>query len=853
MKLTKLKNMWMLLLLATGNPGMAQENMMKTVRRLIRDYPSARHRIEYRYEPEDSGRALHEVRFDFRIHRDSLRPADSEALMKLYAKAWDAANPRTDRMQQYAHRDSICSTIVYGAEEDKDVNLQHRGNLYQFWGGPGYLLFDAGREMAVVADKLEYISRMPRKPDFNDIMNVVDSLCKGHRVKETAVRYTGHEGSFVFQRTKGRGWTRGRRYTVEGCTRTNFDLLRNAFMARFEGKEAVDLIAYNDEIMLKSEMGPEFFIASFRDGGTLYFLSATVEDEICIPKDWEHTDCYNNGRVAYVDVSRLDSLYDELSARVLVPPVAVQYTGGMSSEITGFQWQRGWGKGWTRGRRLELSGITLEDKARILSVFGSYRNILGQVNIGANQAATYEEGTRTFYGFEQTADGRAFFLRATTENEICIPRDWTVRNYFKGSEEPATKANALTQASKQVQYLYGLGNLWSGVRQNFVFMDRVSVNWDSLYVAMIPRMMKAEDNRQAVRLLQEMTARLQDGHTYVYELKTNSCTAPVFTKRIGGHVYIDDVVSSNLQKHGIRRGQEIVAINGMPVDDYVRRFIQPYASSSTPQWTEHICYEDRGLMKWDLGEKVVWTLKDGDRRFDYHYDSGTERWDLYSSRQPLSFSVLDNHIGYLKITSFGTSEVTELFDSIYPSLLATKALVIDIRGNGGGNSGYSEYIIKHFATDTLRSSSWQSPMYIPAFASWGYERQWHRVESKKMSLIRDREIYTRPVVLLVDNGTFSAAEDFCAMFLSIKRGKLIGRPTGGSTGNGVRVELIPGVAMANICSKYDTAADGTEFVGHGFTPDILVEETYRSYFIDKRDAALTAACKVLEGELKKRK
>ena len=419
--------------------------------------------------------------------------------------------------------------------------------------------------------------------------------------------------------------------------------------------------------------------------------------------------------------------------------------------------------------------------------------------------------------------------------------------------EFAEKHNPLADVPKPMQYLYGLSNLWASIRQNFVFIDRAPVDWDSLYITMMPRMMEAKDDHQAVRLLQEMTARLQDGHTYVYDLNPISCTSPVLTKRIGGHVYVDEVVSSNLQEHGIRRGLEITGINGMPVDDYVLKFVLPYASSSTPQWTEHICYEDHGLMKWDLGEKVVWTLKDGDRSFDYHYDSGTEKWDLHTNRPPLSFSMLDKHIGYLKISSFGSSKVTQLFDSIYPSILDTKALVIDIRGNGGGNSGRSEYIAKHFATDTLRSSSWQSPMYIPAYTSWGYGRMWHRTEPGKLTPLQGKEIYTRPVVLLVDNGTFSAAEDFCSVFLSIKRGKLIGRPTGGSTGNGVRVELIPGVAMANICSKHDTAADGTEFVGHGFTPDIHVEETYKSYFLDKYDATVTTACKVLEKEIKKSK
>ena len=70
---------------------------------------------------------------------------------------------------------------------------------------------------------------------------------------------------------------------------------------------------------------------------------------------------------------------------------------------------------------------------------------------------------------------------------------------------------------------------------------------------------------------------------------------------------------------------------------------------------------------------------------------------------------------------------------------------------------------------------------------------------------------------------------------------LVGEKTGGSTGNGIKVSIIPGVCEANICSKHDFAADGSDFVGHGFTPDIPVTETYNSYFKAKRDNALTKA------------
>ena len=108
------------------------------------------------------------------------------------------------------------------------------------------------------------------------------------------------------------------------------------------------------------------------------------------------------------------------------------------------------------------------------------------------------------------------------------------------------------------------------------------------------------------------------------------------------------------------------------------------------------------------------------------------------------------------------------------------------------------------------------------------------------------KLYLKPVVLLVDRGTFSAAEDFISVMRATGNCTLVGENTGGSTGNGVLVSIIPGVCAANICSKHDYAADGTEFVGKGFVPDVHVTETYNSYFKAKRDNALTKAVQWLK-------
>ena len=103
--------------------------------------------------------------------------------------------------------------------------------------------------------------------------------------------------------------------------------------------------------------------------------------------------------------------------------------------------------------------------------------------------------------------------------------------------------------------------------------------------------------------------------------------------------------------------------------------------------------------------------------------------------------------------------------------------------------------------------------------------------------------YAKPVVLLTNARTYSAAEDFVVGFVSMHRGKLVGETTGGSTGNPMLMKL-PGGGMAFICTKDDSFPDGRVFEGAGIAPDIRVSPTIVDIRAG-RDPVLTRAVALL--------
>lgn len=540
---------------------------------------------------------------------------------------------------------------------------------------------------------------------------------------------------------------------------------------------------------------------------------------------------------------RLDSLYNALLTAPGAEVHRVRFTGSDASKAPGgFQWQRGTGKGWTQGRRVTLRGISGSKAAEFDTFFHEIGRNNFVIRYNEHCSATLIEPINTVYIYDYSgADSCLNFLKASTTGEICVPKVWT-----RVDSLDATLHAPLAFASRRELALLGLSRLWAGVNRNFAFMERVKVDWDSLYVANMAPVAQAADSGDDERtgeLLQLMAARLGDGHTFVYGYDHRKCHTPLSTVMLDGRVYVDKVLSPELEEQGIRRGMELVSVNGIPVVEYGQTRVMPYISSSTPQWSEHATFNGYNLLAAKKGETMRMTFRNGKKGLEAEYTpDGNFR---PNSPRAIEFSTLKDNVGLLRINNFMDADFREQFDNIYPAILKTRALIIDLRGNEGGNSGNGDHILRHLSSDTIKTGTWTSPAYIPAFASWSMEQPVHHGAGNTLAPVTDRPVYDRPAVLLVDGGTFSAAEDFTAAFRGMGRGKIVGAPTAGSTGNGVRIVLIPGVAYANICSKHDVAPDGTEFVGIGIKPDIEIRETYGSFFGTEGSPVVKAALRLL--------
>ena len=401
----------------------------------------------------------------------------------------------------------------------------------------------------------------------------------------------------------------------------------------------------------------------------------------------------------------------------------------------------------------------------------------------------------------------------------------------------------------------GLSRLWAEVKFNFINFDLVpGLDWDSLYVATLPRAAAAPTTEAYYRLLMETIARLHDGHSNVNPpaaLSDRFYARPAFrTRLMGGTVAVVDVYDDALRAQGIVPGTELVAIEGEPVRAYAERAVRPFQSASTVQSLDLWTYGFM-LLAGPPGP-VTLTLRDAagatfQRTVQRLSSAELETSGLGARMQqpPFSFRMLPGNVAYVALNSFSTDAAADQFIAAFPEISQAEAIVFDVRTNGGGNSAVGWHVLATLTDQPFPVSSWRTLNYIPTYRAWG--RQTTTLDETDQTFPADgARLFTGPVAVLTSARTFSAAEDFAVAFDAMGRGLLVGEATGGSTGQPLPFAL-PGGGSARVTTKRDTYPDGRDFVGVGILPDVPVTPTLDDLRAG-RDVVLEAALAAVRGQ-----
>jgi C-terminal processing protease CtpA/Prc len=392
----------------------------------------------------------------------------------------------------------------------------------------------------------------------------------------------------------------------------------------------------------------------------------------------------------------------------------------------------------------------------------------------------------------------------------------------------------------------GLSKLWSEAKYNFAYFDHLpGLDWDRLYLDYLPQVRATASTLAYYRVLQRFYAQLKDGHTGLWVnggplADSTAFRPPLRCQLVEGRVFVSQVLQDSLRLTGLVPGLEVLRIDGLPVREYAEWFVQPYQSGSTPQNVDVATYT-YGLLRGPKDKPV---------EVEFHAATGkTFRrllartgYSKLTPAKPADFKILPGNIAYLQLTEFESNAGLKRFEAAYDSIATTNALILDVRLNGGGDSDNGWNILAYLSDKPFKTGKYFSRKYSPVERARGQGVVLETIGESRWSA-NGKHVYTKPVVVLTSAMTFSAAEDFALAFDVMRRGKLIGEPTGGSTGQPLSFSL-PGGIMARVCTKRDTYPDGTEWVGKGIQPNLLVKPTAADVFAG-RDTVLEAALRYL--------
>lgn len=155
----------------------------------------------------------------------------------------------------------------------------------------------------------------------------------------------------------------------------------------------------------------------------------------------------------------------------------------------------------------------------------------------------------------------------------------------------------------------------------------------------------------------------------------------------------------------------------------------------------------------------------------------------YSQLADVSYAPLLCGIGYVRWPSFEMSLGHGNIDYILSAMASCQGLIIDIRDNGGGNVDNADNLAAHFvSTRTLGGYIMHKTGPGHSDFSEPYPIHIDPVEGGHI-------IWSRPVVLLTNRGTFSAANYFTGLMKALPQVTVVGATTGGGGGMPYSLEL----------------------------------------------------------------
>jgi hypothetical protein len=208
----------------------------------------------------------------------------------------------------------------------------------------------------------------------------------------------------------------------------------------------------------------------------------------------------------------------------------------------------------------------------------------------------------------------------------------------------------------------------------------------------------------------------------------------------------------------------------------------------------------------------------------------------FRSTGSLPNQMLPDSIGYFRYSSFSNPISDADLDFVMKRFENTKGIIIDVRDNGGGSMANIFKLMGRFVEKKTLVGYTQHK-----------NGKSHNVFTDKQPMYaipkKGRTPFTKPVIILVNRGCYSATTHFAGYMAQLPHVTLMGDRAGGGGGMPISRDL-PNGWQYRFSATNQTLSDGS-FIEHGVEPDIKIETSAKDE-LEKRDAIIEKAIEVVK-------
>jgi carboxyl-terminal processing protease len=408
------------------------------------------------------------------------------------------------------------------------------------------------------------------------------------------------------------------------------------------------------------------------------------------------------------------------------------------------------------------------------------------------------------------------------------------------SHSPSASAGSARQLSWKTR-LDVFERVWKEIDAHYYDRSFNGVDWNEVHARYKPLVEAAKDDREFYALMSRMTGELHDAHTRFNSpeqwrniKKQQGVGSGVSLDEIDGKIVVTSVrPDSNAAHVGIEPGMVLQTVDGKPVAERVAEIESAKAASSTTRATRIFTYSRLLAGPPDTDVKLGLERADGSR-----FETEVRR-QVYSSAPNLETDTTPSGNAYIRFDGFQPS-ITKEFRQALERFRNSPGLIVDLRRNGGGDLGVLVPIAGYFfdkktlfAKDETRSgkplSEFAGVLRLPLDLYVGRNGD---------------QIYSGPVVILIDSRSASSSEVFAAGMQDSQRARIVGSQSCGCVLGIAKPRVMKGGGVLEMSEVLWFSPKGRRLEGTGILPDQTVVPTLKSLQA-KEDPALQAADRTL--------